>query len=121
MLEKSGRPQFGADGRIVREGMDLNQEGLTAWMFDVIYLSLFADVCHALFNSMKFWYIMLLVPVYLGYKIKGLAGPVLGGMRNSQGRNSGAAAANSSTTAAPKSKRQAKREKNSDKTRVKYR
>ncbi|KAM3161267.1 SRP-independent targeting protein 2 [Lachancea thermotolerans] len=115
MLEKGGRPKFDADGRVVREGMDLNQEGLTEWMFDIVYLSLFADVGHAVFNTSKFWYVMLLVPVYLGYKIKGVAGPMLGGMRNAQAPSAGAPA-----SASAKSKRQTKRDKNADKIRYKY-
>ncbi|SCU90987.1 LANO_0D10440g1_1 [Lachancea nothofagi CBS 11611] len=117
MLEKNGRPTYDSAGHVVREGMDLNQKGLTEWMFDIVYLTLFADSGVVVFNTMKFWYIMLLVPVYLGYKIKGIAGPMLGGMNNAKAPS---ASSTNSTSAAAKSKRQAKREKNADKTRFKY-
>ncbi|CEP64946.1 Snd2p LALA0_S15e00958g [Lachancea lanzarotensis] len=115
MLEKNGRPKYDAAGHIVREGMDLNQKGLTEWLFDIVYLSLLADSGLVLFNSLKLWYIFLLVPVYFGYKIKGFAGPMLGGMNNAK-----APAPSASAPATTKSKRQEKREKQGDKVRYKY-
>ncbi|SCU77292.1 LAFA_0A00870g1_1 [Lachancea sp. 'fantastica'] len=115
ILEKNGRPRYDAAGHIAREGMDLSQKGLTEWMFDIIYLSLLADSGLILFNSLKLWYIMLLVPIYFGYKIKGFAGPMLGGMNNAKAQRPSSASA-----PAAKSKRQEKREKQGEKTRYRY-
>ncbi|SCU79149.1 LAME_0A07448g1_1 [Lachancea meyersii CBS 8951] len=121
MLEKNGRPNYDLAGHVVREGMDLAQKGLTEWMFDVVYLSLLADSGVIVFNTMKLWYIMLLVPVYFGYKIKNIAGSMLGGMNNARAPSTqGQGSSASSSAAATKSKRQAKREKQGDKVRYKY-
>ncbi|SCU83472.1 LADA_0C11650g1_1 [Lachancea dasiensis] len=116
MLEKNGRPRFDSSGHVVREGMDLAQKGLTEWMFDIVYLTLLADSGVVVFNTMKFWYVMLLVPVYIGYKLKGIAGPMLGGNNNARAPSESSTAPAAET----KSKRQAKREKNGDKVRYKY-
>lgn len=115
-LEKSGRPQYDVKGKLVKEGIDLQQPGgLTEYMFDLIYLSLFGDLGRVLLNTNKFWYVLLLCPVYIGYKLYGL---------KQQFMPSAATAAASHDTAATsdaKSKRQMKREKRGDKPQYKYR
>lgn len=115
VLEKSGRPVFDAKGKIVKEGTDLAQAGgLVEYMFDLIYLSLFADVGRIVFNTGKFWYVLLLIPLYAGWKLYGLKNQFMGPARSASGTDS---AANGDS----KSKRQLKREKRGNKAQVKYR
>ncbi|QLL31810.1 hypothetical protein HG536_0B06780 [Torulaspora globosa] len=117
VLEKSGRPVFDAKGKIVKEGTDLAQTGgLVEYMFDLVYLSLFADVGRIVFNTGKFWYVLLLVPLYAGWKLYGLKKQFMGPARSAEGNDSAAAAGGDS-----KSKRQLKREKKGSKAQVKYR
>ena len=73
MIEKYGRPKY-KEGVVLNEGIDLKQEGLTEYMFDVVYLTLFCDVLMCVFGSLKVFYILLLVPAFAGYKIFGLLG-----------------------------------------------
>lgn len=120
VLETTGRPQFGAaDGKLNKVGVDLTQTGgLVSYMFDVIYLSLFADLGRIIFNTNKFWWlIIVLVLGYGGYKLWGLKQLVMPSLPKANGKNGAAA-----TNAAPeKSKRQMKKEKRGDKMQVKYR
>lgn len=116
VLEKSGRPTFDAKGKIVKEGIDLDQSGgLIEYMHDLIYLSLFADLGRIVFNTGKFWYVLFLIPIYAGYKIYGLKNQFLGPKSSNEPK--GAPAANVES----KSKRQLKREKRGDKAQVRYR
>ncbi|QLG72884.1 hypothetical protein HG535_0D05930 [Zygotorulaspora mrakii] len=118
VLDKSGRPLYDAKGKIVKEGMDLSQAGgLTEYMFDVIYLSLFGDAGQILFNTRKLWYILLVVPAYAAYKLYHLKDQFMGNGGNGSGIPKGGAAAVNED----KSKRQAKREKRGDKNKVRYR
>ncbi|SCV99719.1 LAFE_0B01002g1_1 [Lachancea fermentati] len=118
-LEKSGRPRFDARGRVEREGMDLRQSGLTEWLFDVVYLSLFADAGHVVFGTLKFYYVLGAVPVYVAYKARALAQPVLA--RLGGGRSRAAEMETEIGDGGAKSRRQAKRERNADKPRMRYR
>lgn len=117
VLEKTGRPHYDDKGRVVREGMDLSQAGgMTEYMFDLIYLSLIANVGRILFDTNKWWYLMLLCPVYVGYKLYALKQqffPSQGGANDM---------VNDTQQAQPqKSKRQMKREKRGDDVKYKYR
>ncbi|SCV02236.1 LAMI_0G17128g1_1 [Lachancea mirantina] len=120
MLEKSGRPQYDEKGQLVREGFDLKQPGLTEYMFDVIYLSIFADVGHIALGTLKLWYVLLLVPVYLAYRAKTIAGPLISNLLGSRSRGEPRNDAKDAAQAT-KSKRMAKREKNADRVQFKYR
>lgn len=116
VLDKSGRPQYDSKGKIVKEGMDLSQAGgLTEYMFDVIYLSLFGDVGQILFNTRRFWYVLAIVPIYAGYKLYNLKNQIMGSNKAPGGMQSSEPAADE------KSKRQLKREKRGDKVKTKYR
>lgn len=113
VLDSSGRPRFDLQGKLVREGLDLSQPGgLTEYMFDVVYLSLFGDLGQILFNTKKLWYSLLFVPIYAIWKVYGLM-PNLPSMRSSRDPN-----AQEKPT---QSKRQAKLAKKQDKVQVKYR
>lgn len=115
ILEKTGRPQYDSKGKVVREGMDLSQAGgMTEYMFDLIYLSIIANVGRIIFNTNKWWYLLLLCPIYVGYKLYSLKqqyfgsapGPVIPDKMPEE----------------TKSKRQMKREKRGDdKVKYKYR
>lgn len=128
-IEKIGRPNYSTDPDgykiLVKPGDDLQQSGLTEYMFDIVYLTLFIDILMCLFGSMKVWWILLVVPGYAGWKLKGIATTVLGMfMPSLRGRNSSAAAAagaGEDTGTAGKSKRQAKLEKRAAKQQVRYR
>lgn len=118
VLEKSGRPVFDAKGKIVKEGTDLSQAGgLVEYMFDLIYLSLFADVGQALFNTAKLWYVLVLIPIYAGWKLYGLKNQFLG----PRGPTGGSSGEEPTANGDSKSKRQIKREKRGNKAQVKYR
>lgn len=124
IVENIGRPTFevNEDGYtvLVRAGDDLQQSGLTEYMFDIVYLSNLINLLMSLFGTMKVWYLILIVPVYACWKLKGLASTVLGFLLPNLRRNSnrpndnGAGGAKSEET---KSKRQAKLEKRAAKAR----
>lgn len=120
VVDKSGRPHFDGNGKIVKEGIDLSQGGgLTEYLFDIIYLSLFGDIGRILLNTNKFWYVMLLCPVYIGYKLYGLKNQFMG---NSGLSLSGRHKKPEQKPEEPKSKRQLKREKKGDNhVKTKYR
>ncbi|QLQ79323.1 hypothetical protein HG537_0B06710 [Torulaspora globosa] len=115
VLEKSGRPVFDVKGKIVKEGTDLAQTGgLVEYLFDLVYLSLFADMGRIVFNTGKFWYVLLLVPLYAGWKLYGLKNQFMGPARS-------AGSVDSAASDDSKSKRQLKKEKRGNKPQVKYR
>lgn len=119
VLDTSGRPRFDSKGKIVKEGMDLSQPGgLTEYMFDLVYLSLFGDIGRIVFNTNKFWYVLTLIPIFAGWKLYNLKNQLMG----SSSSNEAAAKGNgASSPADTKSKRQMKREKKGDKVQTKYR
>ncbi|KAI9312813.1 hypothetical protein BX666DRAFT_2030695 [Dichotomocladium elegans] len=109
-LESSGRPRYDATGTLISAGDDMNAEGLTAYMFDIIYVTWFTQVMVA-FVSSKFWYTYLVIPAYASYKLGPMAWSFL--------RRSSAASRDAPPEAA-KSKRQQKMEKRGNKGQVKY-
>lgn len=121
-VEVSGRPHVVVDAngsrKIVKEGLDLSQtDGLLQYLFDVIYLSLFANCGRILFNTNKLWYILWIVPCYAAYKLYGLKQQFFGGgssKKQEPSKPSGDAAPGET-----KSKRQQKREKKGE-NQVKY-
>jgi hypothetical protein len=134
IAEKIGRPRYNinADGYkvLVRAGDDLQQAGLTEYMFDIIYLTLLIDILTVVFGTMKVWYLLLVVPAYACWKLKGVFSMALGvlqmfipGLKFSRGKKpEGAAGVNGSGEEEPlKSKRQQKMEKRANKQQVRYR
>ena len=121
VIDSSGRPKYGpvdsyGKKSLISEGQDLSgSNNLFQYLFDVVYLSLFADIGRILFNSAKFWYVFLVCPVYVVYKVYSLKRQYL------DSSSSAATAAGGADSAAPtKSKRQMKREKRGE-NQVKYR
>ncbi|KAI8987107.1 hypothetical protein BDB01DRAFT_784570 [Pilobolus umbonatus] len=108
ILVSSGTPTYLPDGSL-SSGQDLNAEGLTAYMFDIIYVTWFVHITTA-FISNKFWMVYLVIPAYAAYKIIPLAMKYLGkGQATEEVENTEG-----------KSKRQAKIEKRANKGHVKY-
>lgn len=127
VLDKSGRPTYTLDlnsgkKKLVKEGMDLSQEGgLTAYMFDIIYLSLISDVGKILLNTNKLFYLsFVVVPIYIAYKLYGLKQQYFGGGAGAK-TSTGTPNVDTKQDADAKSKRQMKREKRGEKPQVKYR
>ncbi|KAI8090446.1 hypothetical protein BDF21DRAFT_395910 [Thamnidium elegans] len=110
LLTSSGTPTFGADGSLISCGEDLNSEGLTAYMFDIIYVTWFVHIATA-FISNKFWLVYLVIPAYAAYKLVPMAMSYFG---------KGGSNASEETKPEGQSKRQAKLEKRQNKGQVKY-
>lgn len=122
-LEKTGRPVVDNSGKIVRIGQDLQQEGLTEYFFDIIYLTVIFNLISIIFNTTKIWWLYLVVPAFACYKLYGLVNAgrqLLGG----GGASTSGATENdgqSGSKQPEKSKRQLKMEKRGDKPKVRYR
>ncbi|ORX56435.1 hypothetical protein DM01DRAFT_265855 [Hesseltinella vesiculosa] len=102
LLRSSSTPTYAADGSLRSSGEDLNAEGLTAYCFDVIYITWFVAITTAIVSE-KFWYTYLLIPGYALFKLVPLAMSYLGAMKG--------AGPEMEDTSAGKSKRQQKMEK----------
>lgn len=75
-IEKSGRPKYkwdnvGQYNKLVNSGMDLNQPGLTEYLFDIIYVSWILDALTIIIGSLKVWYLFLIVPGFAAFKLSG--------------------------------------------------
>ncbi|CCD24310.1 Snd2p NDAI_0C06510 [Naumovozyma dairenensis CBS 421] len=123
IIEKSGRPKFGIDSHsnkkvIINEGIDLssNDGNMIEYLFDLIYLSLFADFGRIIFDTNKFWYILIACPIYVGYKLYGLKQQFMGPSSSSSKKTT----KDKKPQEEAKSKRQLKREKRGE-NQVKYR
>ncbi|ODQ79416.1 hypothetical protein BABINDRAFT_161818 [Babjeviella inositovora NRRL Y-12698] len=105
-IERFGRPKY--DGKVVvLAGADLTQQGVTEWLFDIVYFTLALDVLMILFGSNKVWWLWLAIPGYAGYKSFGF----LKGLKEMfMGSSSGKKAAEGAKVEPTKSKRQAKME-----------
>ncbi|KAI8580858.1 hypothetical protein K450DRAFT_234905 [Umbelopsis ramanniana AG] len=112
VLKNAGTPNYKADGSIASGGDDLNAEGLTAYMFDIIYITWFVHITTAVISS-KFWYTYIVIPVYAGFKLWPFIAPYL--------KSSGSTEESNEPTGPAKSKRQAKLEERAKKGQnVKY-
>ncbi|KAL0074590.1 hypothetical protein J3Q64DRAFT_1841959 [Phycomyces blakesleeanus] len=109
VLEGSAESRYDASGALVASGDDLNAEGLTAYMFDIIYITWATHLLTA-FISNKGWYLYLVIPAYAAYKIFPMAMSYFGSKepQTEKAETDG------------KSKRQAKMEKRQNKGQVKY-
>lgn len=119
IIEKTGRPKEDSKGVIIRPGADLHQEGLTEYLFDIIYFTVGINFLTVLFNSGKPWWFYWAVPIFAGYKLYSLfkAGKEMFG----GGAKSGQQVNEFQNKEAEKSKRQQKREARGDKPKMKYR
>lgn len=71
ILESVGRPKF-SEGKLVSAGQDLEQSGLTEYMFDIVYVTLLEDILMILFGSNKVWWLYTMIPAFAAYKVKGI-------------------------------------------------
>lgn len=120
ILNKTGRPIW-IDGDLQNHGsmIDLtNPQGLVEYMLDIMYLSWAGDISISVFNSFKLvWFIWgLLIPTYIVYKLYGLKRQYFNNVKLPRQNNKDNIKPVESQS---KSKRQLKREQNSEK--VKYR
>lgn len=67
VLETTGRPKY-EQNKLVGTPNDLKLEGLTEYMFDLIYYTLLEDILMIVFGSNKVWWLYLAVPAFIGYK-----------------------------------------------------
>ena len=102
-LEKIGRPTSAPNGELKKAGEDLEAQGLTEYMWDVLYWSWGCTSVATLFGN-KAWWMWIIVPLYSVW----LAWTTFGGMRQATAGPQGSAEmANGSGT----SNRQKKLEK----------
>ena len=95
-LEKTGRPSYDASTKALKaSGEDLAAQGLTEYMFDVVWVTWAAAILVTLFGNWA-WIFWTVVPAYGAYKGFGLMGAAksmagLGGM-GAAGGDAGAGA-----------------------------
>lgn len=126
IIEKIGRPKYGinADGYkiLIKAGDDLQQSGLTEYMIDIIYLTLLIDILMILFGSMKVWYLLLIIPIFAIWKLKGIISMIMGMFFPSKNKGNVSPTTTDGLNGEPvKSKRQEKLEKRGNKQKVRYR
>ncbi|KAK9465741.1 hypothetical protein V1512DRAFT_265275 [Lipomyces arxii] len=64
-LDRIGRPRYSLhDGSLVSGGEDLNQAGLTEYLWDIVYVTWACDVLVVLFGRTWLWIFYLSIPVY---------------------------------------------------------
>jgi len=86
ILETSGRPKYDPATKALKSaGEDLAAQGLTEYMFDVIWITWASLVAVMLFGNWG-WLVWSVVPVYGGYKGYGLMGMAKGMMGGQQGQ-----------------------------------
>lgn len=102
-LDRAAKPTYDPDGKIRSGGEDLDAQGLTEFMWDVLYWTWINVILVIIFGN-RAWWLYVIVPAYAIYAAvttaSGLKG-MLGGIAGGGGEGAGA----------PQSKRQAKMEK----------
>ncbi|KAH9978014.1 DUF788-domain-containing protein [Lactifluus volemus] len=81
-LKKTGTPKRDPTGNLVSPGDDLNHPGMTEWIFDILYISWFAQVGSAILGEW-FWWIYLAIPIFVIYKLWNTLSPMLFGRSSS--------------------------------------
>ncbi|KAI0254336.1 hypothetical protein BJV78DRAFT_1274160 [Lactifluus subvellereus] len=82
-LKRSGTPRRDPTGNLVSSGDDLNHPGMTEWIFDILYISWFAQVGSAIFGEWL-WWIYVVIPMFVIYKLwNTLISPILLGRSSS--------------------------------------
>eukprot|EP00761_Pharyngomonas_kirbyi_P000829 gb/GECH01000830.1/.p1 GENE.gb/GECH01000830.1/~~gb/GECH01000830.1/.p1 ORF type:complete len:179 (+),score=46.22 gb/GECH01000830.1/:1-537(+) len=86
MIQKAAAPTTSDRGEII-DVEDLNRvEGLTEYMFDILYISWFVQIT-TMFSEW-FWVIYLVIPAFLLFKAwTGILGPLLSGFGGGGGGN----------------------------------
>ncbi|KAK4049498.1 hypothetical protein OIO90_005449 [Microbotryomycetes sp. JL221] len=103
-----------------KRGEELAQRGLTAYIFDIIYVTWFVHVTTALIST-KFWYLYLAIPLYALYRLVTFALPFVRGQPSpaSGGASAGAGASTATAEQPTLSKRQEKLKARQEKGQVK--
>ncbi|ETW84285.1 hypothetical protein HETIRDRAFT_123913 [Heterobasidion irregulare TC 32-1] len=84
-LVKMGTPKRDNTGQLISSGEDLNQPGVTEWMFDVLYVAWATQIGSAIFGEWV-WWLFTAIPVYVFYKLwYSFISPVLLGRPSSSG------------------------------------
>ncbi|GMF82564.1 unnamed protein product [[Candida] boidinii] len=125
ILEKTGRPKYGLKNGsklLISSGEDLTQSGLTEYFFDIIYLTNLCNIILIIFGSNYIWLLFLSIPIYAGYKFRGLISLVLNmlGIKTGGNKNSNDSQIEKEQQGPVKSKRQTKLEARGNKQKVKY-
>jgi hypothetical protein len=87
LLETTGRPKYLPDGKLRTSGEDLAAEGLTEYMFDVVWVTWASLVSAVIFGNWG-WIVWAVVPVFGLWKGWGLFGAARG-MMGQQGAAQG--------------------------------
>lgn len=94
-LEKIGRPTYAENGELKKSGEDLEEKGLTDFMWDLIYWT-WACIAAAAMVGDKAWWMYAVVPVYSIWTaattvmgMRGMAGMTGQGDGTSQGADAG--------------------------------
>lgn len=84
ILETTGRPKYDATTKALKSsGEDLAAQGLTEYMFDIIWITWFSLVVVIVMGNWG-WLVWAVVPVYGAYKGYGLLGMARGLMGGAQ-------------------------------------
>jgi len=65
-LEKLARPSYNPDGSLRRAGEDLDAQGLTEFMWDILYWTWINLVLVVVFGN-RAWWLYLVIPAYAVY------------------------------------------------------
>jgi hypothetical protein len=107
-LDRVARPTYSADGTIRHGGEDLGAEGLTEFMWDVLYWT-WINVILVIILGNRAWWLYLVVPGYAIYAAITTASGLKGMLSGMSGAGAGGDAEGAGS--ASQSKRQAKLEK----------
>ncbi len=109
-LDRVARPTYAADGTIRSGGEDLDAEGLTEFMWDVLYWT-WINVILVIILGNRAWWLYLVVPGYAIYAAVTTASGLKGMLSGMSGAGGGGGGGGEGEGSASQSKRQAKMEK----------
>lgn len=69
---------FSGQKKLLRSGDDIKGAGLFEYMFDCIYVTWACDILMILFGSNKVWFLFLIVPGFLIYRVTSVVKSFLG-------------------------------------------
>lgn len=119
-LENIGRPVYKFDpvnqyNKLVKSGQDLNQSGLTEYLFDIIYFTWILDLLLIIVGRNFIWYLWLVIPGFIIFKLWGFISPFLPSFKRNNPAEQSSTNSSSAGSGSEKSKRQQKLEKNPNK------
>ncbi|KAA8897460.1 hypothetical protein FN846DRAFT_893048 [Sphaerosporella brunnea] len=77
-LDRLGRPGYGANGDLLRPGEDLAAQGVTEYLWDIVYATWIVLGLVGLLGEWA-WWVALVVPAYAAYLAWGLYKGFVGG------------------------------------------